>query len=515
MILQFRRFILSSLGFLVFVFVAQPLWTALHGALAKLPSRTQSLTNASAPIGDVTSKRSLARSQAYGKLPIYFEPNVGQTDSQVKFIARGSGVTTFLTATEAVFSLPIGDFGLPIEEHKDNDAVVIPQLDLGLRTAARREGASLRYDFQKPQSAISNRQSAITMRLVGANPDAAIEGFDRLAGISNYFIGNDPAKWRTSIPHYAKVRYRDVYPGIDLVYYGNPQQFEYDFVVKPGGNPKQIQLAFQGAESLRVDEKGDLLVETSFGELRQRKPLVYQTRNQERLPVDGRYVLNAGLAISFEVGSHDIARTLVIDPVLVYSTSFGGRFPYIEDRLSYMGEHVRGLAVDAQGNAYVAGLTVGTGFPVTSGAFQTEIMAESTPCFVAKLNATGSALMYATYLSADIRDIAVDTNAQAVVVGIAYSTDFPVTSGAFQTQPRGLIDGFVTKLNASGSALVYSSYLGGSRDDHVGSLALDSHGNAYVIGATSSLDFPVTPGAFRTTSDSAGREDMLAYVPPS
>jgi len=248
MILEFRRFILSSLGFLLLAFFWQPLWAALHGALAKLPSPTQSLTTPPAPVGDVPSKDSLAKSRSYGKLPIYFEPNVGQTDSQVKFIARGSGVTTFLTATEAVFSLPIPDWRLPIEEHEDNDAVVIPSLDLGLRTAARREAAtdskSLRYDFQKPQSAISNRQSAITMRLVGANPRGQIDGLDHLPGISNYFIGNEPGNWRTNIPQYAKVHYRDVYPGIDLVYRGDSGQMEYDLVVGPGWDPKAIQIAF-------------------------------------------------------------------------------------------------------------------------------------------------------------------------------------------------------------------------------------------------------------------------------
>lgn len=243
MILPFRRFILSSLGFLLLAFFGQPLWTVVHGALVKLPSPTESLTTASAPVGDVASKRSLASGQSYGKSPIYFEPNVGQTDSQVKFIARGNGATTFLTATEAVFALPIADFGSPsgkqsIKVVGDRDSVVWDQRTLNLNpwnVAVGLSDSQLRptsHPLHRPRSAIANRQSAISMKLVGANPKAQMEGLDRLPGISNYFIGNDPAKWRSNVPHYGKVRYRGVYPGIDLVYYGNPLRMEFDFVVQ-------------------------------------------------------------------------------------------------------------------------------------------------------------------------------------------------------------------------------------------------------------------------------------------
>lgn len=230
MILQSRRLILSSLGFLVLTFLGQPLWTALHGALAKLPSRTDLLTTASAPVRDIAWKSSSVGSgQSFGEPPIYFEPNVGQTDAQVKFIARGSGVTTFLTATDAVLALPV-----TLHPHERGNPVALtalPQPDpIGKSVAslgrfirgfgmAELEASPPSSKFERTQSAIANRQSAISMKLVGANPKAQSEGFDRLPGISNYFIGNYPSKWRTNVPHYAKLRYHEVYPGIDLAYY--------------------------------------------------------------------------------------------------------------------------------------------------------------------------------------------------------------------------------------------------------------------------------------------------------
>ena len=504
MILQFRRFILSSLGFLLLACFGQPLWTALHGALAKLPSPTQSLTTASAPVGDVASKNSLPSNQSYGQLPIYFEPNVGQTGSQVKFIARGSGVTTFLTATEAVFSLPV------TRHSRDNGNPALPAVPtneeitgipvVGFGRLSRGLGLGITNftptppKIQSPQSAIANRQSPISMKLVGANPKAQIEGLDRLPGISNYFIGNDPNKWRTNIPHYAKVRYRDVYPGIDLVYHSDKEQLEYDFVVAPGSDPVLAEMSYTGADHIEVDGDGSLLVLTAETRLRQPVPFVYQLVGSEKRKIKCRYRLKGKDAVGFELGEYDLTRAIVIDPTIDYQAILpSGGAPYA----------VQGIAVDSAGSAYLTGETSSLNFPTTPGAFQSSFGGYQTDGFVTKLNAAGTAVVYTTYLGGDSEDtpssLAVDSSGNAYVTGHTWSASFPVTPGAFSRfhSVGANTDSFVSKLSPSGASLVYSTYLGGNSFDASGGIVVDTLGRAFVGGSTLSTDFPATPLAFQ------------------
>src|SRR2546425_1653009 len=415
----------------------------------------------------------------YGKLPLSFEANHGQTDRQVKFLSRGSGYSLFLTSNETVLSL--SKPAMPAAQHR------IDTVAMGQEVAENK--------------AITT--TVLRMRLVGANPAAEISGLEELPGKSNYFIGNDPKEWRTNVPNYARVKYRNVYPGVDLLYYGNQRQLEYDFVVRPGADPSRIVLGVQGADRLEVDAQGDLVLDTAVGPIHQRKPVIYQEIDGDKKEIAGAYVLTGRHQVGFRVAAYDASQPLVIDPVLVYSTFLGG---------SGLDQGF-GIAVDATGNAYVTGVTVSIPFPTVTGAFQTT-SGGSQDVFVTKLNPAGSALVYSTYIGGSGDDgglgIAVDSLGNAYVTGFTTSTNFPTTVAAFQTTLRGLSAAFVTKLNPTGSGLVYSTYLGGSsHDPGVGfdggpspengrGIAVDSLGNAYVLGRTHSSDFPTTPGAFQT-----------------
>ena len=410
--------------------------------------------------------------EAYGKLPLSFEANQGQTDNRVDFLSRGSGYTLFLTANEAVLSLS------------------------SLQSSQRAQ--RMTSNFLSASSAPSpvndpNPQSTVVrMKLVGANPSPRVSGLEELPGKSNYFLGNDPDKWRTNVPHYAKVQYKDVYPGVDLVYYGNQRQLEYDLVVGPEADPGAIALSFEGVEKLRIDAQGDLLLDTPDGEVRQHKPLVYQEADGVRREIAGAYVLSGERQVSFQVAAYDASQPLIIDPVLVYSTYLGGS---ARDR-------GRGIAVDAAGNAYVTGTTKSTDFP-TASPFQAAFAGgTSDDTFVTKLNAAGSAVVYSTYLGGigddDVVAIAVDAAGNAYVTGDTSSTDFPTASPFQAAFGGGTFDAFVTKLNVTGSALVYSTYLGGSSFDNGTGIAVDASSNAYVTGDTESTDFP-TVSPFQPT----------------
>jgi hypothetical protein len=427
--------------------------------------------------------------EAYGNVPFSFEANQGQTDRQVQFLSRGPGYTLFLTPTEAVLALQQGS-KYPLAP------------DSGLREL-------------KSAQLEENKTTVLRMQFEGANPSPRASGLEPLPGIVNYFIGNDPKKWRTNVPTYAKVKYRDVYPGVDLIYYGNQGQLEYDFVVRPGADPSAIKLAVGAtrrvaqsgrgnASPLRMDANRDLVIQADGGEVRFHKPVVYQpTASGGRTPVDGRYSLK-GSEVSFELASYNHSQPLVIDPTLVYSSYLGGS-------RTDGGSSSVSVAVDSSGNAYVAAGTNSVDFPVTAGVFQPEFAGALPTCnlyypcgdaFVAKIDPTGSTLLYATYLGGSDNDyvfgLAVDASGNAFIAGETLSTDFPTTAGAFQTLNAGGKDVFVTELDPTGSALIYSTYLGGSGDDHPEALAIDASGNAYVSGNTVSANFPTTPGAFQT-----------------
>ncbi|MBI4473494.1 MAG: SBBP repeat-containing protein [Acidobacteria bacterium] len=380
--------------------------------------------------------------QAYGRLDMSFEPNYGQTDSNVKFMSRGSGYGLFLTTQEAVLRLT------------------------------------------RPEPAV------VRMKLVGAGKDPVIEGLEPSIGATNYFVGSSN-NHRKHVPSYKKVRYKGVYPGIDLLYYGNQRILEYDFVVQPGSDPSRIQLSFSGVDRTYLDVNGNLILDTPGEDLEQKKPVAYQEIDGRRKNVDVAYELR-GNRVGFRLGAYDRTKTLVIDPVLAYSSYLGG------SATAALGDQGYSIAVDAAGNAYLTGFTSSTDFPVqtprqgASGGGQ--------DAFVMKLNPAGTAILFSTYLGGSGTDeghgIAIDSGGNIIVTGYTRSSNFPVVN-AVQSTRKGNQEAFVTKLNSSGSAILYSTYLGGGEDDRAFGLATDANGNAYVTGFTGSRDFPIL-GGFQT-----------------
>ncbi len=388
----------------------------------------------------------------YGSIPLHFEPNVGQANSQIKFLTHGSGYSLFLTADEAVLAL------------------------------------------QKAEPGSQNSKSdVLRMKIAGANASAETTAENLLEGKTNYIRGSDPGKWKTDIANFERVRYSNIYRGVDVVYYGSGKQLEYDFVVSPGVAPSTIALEFKGAEKIKIDDQGELVLLTKGGEIRQHRPNVYQEVGGERRMIDGRYVATGKSRIGFAVAEYDHNLPLVIDPVLVYSTYLGGN----------SNDEGDAIAVDTQGNAYITGFTSSTDFP-TRNPFQAAKAggANITDVFVTKLNATGNALVYATYLGGSSTDfangIAVDTQGNAYITGGTNSINFP-TMNPFQAALDSGGHAFVTKLNATGDALVYSTYLRATANPDprgdFGSetgygIAVDTQGNAYVTGSTTSSNFP-------------------------
>ena len=285
-----------------------------------------------------------------------------------------------------------------------------------------------------------------------------------------------------------------------MVYYGNQHQLEYDFVVAPGADPSRIRLSIAGMQKIGVDSHGQLIVRTAAGPVCWNKPAVYQEIDGKRCVVKGEYVLRRGHEVGFRVAAYDTTKALIIDPTLVYSTYLGGSND----------DAGQGIAIDAAGDAYVTGVTLSTNFPTTAGAYQTT-SGGTADAFVTKLNPAGSGLVYSTYLGGSGGDngmgIAVDASGNAYITGFTSSTDFPTTSGAFQTTYGGSGDAFVTMLNSTGSGLLYSTYLGGSDAEQGNNIAVDGGGNAYVTGLTRSANFPTTVGAFETTS--GGMQDAF------
>ena len=346
--------------------------------------------------------------QGYGKLPLTFEANQGQTDERVKFLSRGAGYNLFLTSGEAVLVL--------------------------------RKTPAQKKEFSTPKAPApgANQSAVLHMQLLEANPASDVSGLDETPGKSNYFIGDDPKKWRTNVANYTKVRYKSVYPGVDLVYYGNQGQLEYDFVVAPGVDPNKIRLKFRGTGKLRVDEKRDLLLGPGGEVARLKRPVVYQEVAGQRKAVEGSYVLMSANRIGFQLGEYDHTQPLVIDPVLSYSTYLGGSG----------GDGGLGVAVDQLGNAYVTGGTSSTNFP-TVNALQSTFGGASQYAFISKINASGSALVYSTYLGGSGYNpgfggqginfgsgIAVDAPGNAYVTGGTTSPNFP-TANALQSTAGG------------------------------------------------------------------------------
>jgi len=457
--------------------------------------------------------------------PLRFEINEGQTDPQVRFMARDRDGVAYLTSDGAVFQIsrPVGT----------------PEIK------PRFKKASYTSETRGFES------SFVRMKTVGANPNPRVVGLDRLPGVTNYFIGNDPTKWRTNVAGYSKVKYEGVYRGIDLVYYDNGEgRLEYDFIVAPGANPKQIALSIEDAQSVEVDSSGDLVISAATGTIRKPAPKVYQEIDGKRQEIAAGYRLLEGFRfeqerteqteqeigitrhssldprpssldsqlsthnsqlLSFALGPYDRNKPLVIDPQILYATYLGG-----SSTSTVANEGARGVAVDAQGSVYVVGVTISTNFPTKNPA-QGSLQGFSN-AFITKLDANGQ-LVYSTYLGGSGFDegvvIKVDDTGAAYVGGTTGSIDFPTVNPALSRGGRN--DGFITKLSPSGSQIVYSTYLGGTDNDSVEDLAIDAQQNVYVVGniapalGVPANDFPVV-NPIQATHGGGSRDGFVSVI---
>ncbi|HWQ32935.1 MAG TPA: carbohydrate binding domain-containing protein [Blastocatellia bacterium] len=547
--------------------VSLVLTLALIGQAALPPVTRASAIQRSFEINASAAPASAAKARTaadFGRLPLSFEFNRGQADAHVKFLTHSRDWSLLLMPDAAVMNLHR-------EKTKDQAAAT----------------ASLR------------------LRLPGANIQPRVAGATPLAGRVNYFIGSDERQWTRNVPTYARVKYEAVWPGIDLVWYGNEQQLEYDFIVAPGADARAIRLQFDGARKMRLDGNGDLVLTTAAGEVRHHQPLIYQQVNGERREIAGRYRLKGKNQVTFEIGAYDQSLPLVIDPTISYATYlndiaatdlttdaqgnvyvvgtvnnlyqptpgalkpstvfqsvFTGVMKINPQGTAVLYKAVIGgtvgirdpalnrasVAVDAAGSAYLAGQTASFDFPTTPGALEPAsnlVTSGGIASFVCKLSPAGSDLIYSTLLGSGptarpgnvIRDIAVDALGNACVVGVA-SGGWPTTPTAFQPQPAPSsselpsIDAFVTKLNDSGTGLIFSTYLGSEANEEAAAAAVDPAGNVYVAGVTLNgflglglalnHPFPATkdfignrPGFFVAKFDPAGARVYSTIVAPA
>jgi len=403
-----------------------------------------------------------AQLQPFGR-PLVFEPNVGQVASQVKWLARGNGYQLFLTADGAT---------MVMREHaaEASKTGFLPALFSPARPSAA-SGAST--------------ASVMRMKLSGSRSWDNVRGLEPTGGASNYFLGNDPNQWHVNVPHYARIQTAGVYDGVDLVLYSHSGELEYDFVVAPYADPKQIRLAFDGVDEMRVDSKtGDLLLTVADGrEVRQMRPRVYQQFGNHKVDVTGAYEILDRKQATFALAAYDRERPLVIDPTVAFTTFLAGSN---EDEVS-------GIAVDGSGNAYVTGFTLSMDFP-TVGPIQMD--QQSTDVFVTKLSATGT-ILFSTYLGGSSNDhgngIVVDSTGVYITGGTS-SSNFPTHTSLGPAPQAYHSRAFVAKLNLSGNSILYSTSLSGSLDASAEGITVDSMGTAWVAGYTASTDFPMAPG---------------------
>jgi hypothetical protein len=400
----------------------------------------------------------------YGQLPLTFEANQGQTAGQVKFLSRGKGYTAFLTGNGMILSLRPS------------------------------QGSARQPNANNPATAAAQAPTVLQFTLVGAAANPTVVGEDLQPGKVNYFIGNDPTKWQTNIATYGKIRYHNVYPGIDMVYYGNHRQLEYDFAVAPGADPNQIQFAIAGANSISLDSSGNLVLDTGNGDLHFERPMIYQESNGVRVPVPGAYVMKDATHIGFSVSAIDPTKPTVIDPVLVYASYLGGA-----------GDDVAtGVAVDSTGSVYLAGYTDSTDFPIaTLGS----LPPGNTHVFVSKFDPSGSNLVYSDYLGGNNYEygfaLTINSADEVYVTGSTASSNFPVVNAYDSTYP-GSFNIFLTEISADGSTLLYSTYFGGNGSDLPSSIVLDSSSDVLIAGNTTSTNFPVSNAYQSTVSANQG-----------
>lgn len=374
----------------------------------------------------------------YGHMPLFFIENRGQADRDIRYMVQRPGLAAFFEAGGV--SIAAGD-------------------------------------------------SAFRIRFSGANPYAVIEGVDPLPGRVNFLIGPKPV-WKTDVATFGSVVYRDIYPGIDLVYSGSGENLKSQFVVSPGADPGIIRLSYEMVDQPRIESDGVLVLPTKSGQFRENAPVIYQDHGGRHTAIEGAYRILRDGTVAFRIGPYDRTQPLIIDPVLTYSTYLGGGGM----------DAVTSIAVDGAGNAYLAGWTTSIDFPTVNPIRPAN--GGGVDAFVAKLNAGGNGLVYCTYLGGRGDDrafgVAVDSSGNAYVTGWTSSTAFP-TAAPVQSSLSGSRDAFVAKLNSSGNALIYSTYLGGSANDTGASIAVDSAGNAYIAGSTYSYNFP-TLSAYQTSN---------------
>ena len=382
--------------------------------------------------------------------PVAFEPNVGQTNPRVRFVARAGGYTVFVTGEGPVIAVG---------------------------------------------------RDTVRMRWAGGSPSPDTVALDALPGRASYFSGADPSAWRTGVPTYGRVRYRGVYDGVDVDLYGSGRELEYDVRLAPGADPSQVRVRFEGARSVRVDEDGALVLALSGGELRQPRAVVYQEGASGREPVAARYAVTGDGEVGFDLGAYDRSRPLVVDPVLVFSATFGGMTGEFDV------DTANDVAVGPDGSVYAVGYTESTVFPTTDEAYD-RTNAGFFDAVVLRFAADGSTLLYSTFLGGDSNDFAwaveVDASGAACVAGATFdgdAVDFPTTPGAFDETANGGNDGFLAKLAPDGASLVFSTFVGGPGTDQARALALDAHGAAYVAGQSEGGGFPTTPGAYDETAN--------------
>jgi hypothetical protein len=365
----------------------------------------------------------------FGQIPLYFEENHGQTNADVAFVARSSKMLVFVTRKGATLSSPSG---------------------------------------------------VVSMNVAGANLHSRTEAEGETEGVTNYYLGS---RALVGLKHYSSIRIRDVRPSIDLLYHGSGVDLEYDFVLHPGADPGGLRLLFNGAKGLRLDDHGDIILTTDTGEIRQKKPRVWQGAGKDRREVDCKYAFATKNEVRLVLGEYQRSAELVIDPIIGYSTLLGASRASLPTA----------IAVDGAGDAFVTGWTNAVDFPVTRGQLH-----GSQDAFVTELNPDGTALIYSTYIGGKATEqtygIALDSAGDAYVTGLTTSKDFPFTSGAYVAGQ----DVFVVKVDSTG-AMVYATALGGSGDEAAGGIAVDSTGSAYVAGSTSSDNFPVTQNGYSTT----------------
>jgi uncharacterized repeat protein (TIGR01451 family) len=440
-------------------------------------------------VDDATKRKML---DALAKVPMSFEINRGQTSNQVQFLSRGAGYTLFLTRDSAVLALPVPSKTKPIQSASVSHP--LPYVPASAQ-------------FTVPDQGATRAESVLNMRVVGANVKAPISGVGKQEAQSNYFIGNDPSQWHTRVANYEKVRYAGVYPGVDLVYYGNQKQLEYDFVVSPGADPSVIALAFGGGADgskhipLSINHDGDLVATLQGGDVSFHKPVVYQQRNSAKTAVDGRYILKADGRIGFQLGAYDPSQKLIIDPVLSYSTYLGGSNEDIAYGITYGVRYGQPILVGSTRSAdFPEVLAL---YPYGGGTCGAQ------PCrdiFVAKYNPALTKLIFATFIGGSNDDVpsqvTQDIFGDIFLIGYSLSTNFPVRGPVLQKTFHGgsvTGDAVVVEVESAGFYLEWSTYLGGSSDDQAFGVAVDTPGNVYVSGHTTSTDFPVTAGAYQTT----------------